>query len=630
MKNFNENRFFIRDFSKTKQKILKGFFWEKRLFWAKIIIIFTFGILWLRFFYLQVIKYPYYYKKAKERSVVSYVIKAPRGEIITSDGVVVATNRAVFQLYLDPDLIKDKEDEVLYKLSKILGESFGTLKERYYLARKTSLGRVLIKRNLNWDEVAKIMVRRYYLPGVKIEVEAERYYPYGETYFHALGYISKITLEEYKELKDEGYSMEDYIGRIGIERMFERILKGKNGAIEIERDAYGRLGKIINRIEPVPGESLIITINHNLQVKAYELLKEKKGAIIALSPKDGSILAMVSLPSIDPQKFIDGFTKEEWEEINLSPEKPFLNRALQAYPPGSTYKIITAIAGLKSGVIKDLNNSVFCPGYFRYGARVFRCWEAKGHGSVNLIKAIAFSCDTFFYTIASKLDVDYLASISREWGLGKPTGLGWSEEKIGLIPDKKWKERTFKQPWYQGETVVMGIGQGYLLVTPLQMARVYMAIANGGYLYKPYIVKRIKKLNGNVIEINPQLEKQLALDEKHLEWIREGLLEVVRIGTGKAAYIPELTVAGKTGTAQVVSLSAKRSKSLEHHAWFISYAGHSQPEIVSAILVEHGGHGGAVAAPIARELYRKYFGIEKPETFSKNEKENEMDLTNEN
>jgi penicillin-binding protein 2 len=539
---------------------------------------------------------------------VSYVIKAPRGEIITSDGVVVATNRAVFQLYLDPELIKDKEDEVLYKLSKILREDLGSLKERYYLAKKNYLGRVLIKRNLSWDEVAKIMVRRYYLPGVKVEVEAERYYPYGEAYFHVVGYISKITLEEYKNLREEGYSMEDYIGRTGIEKAFEKILKGKNGNIEIERDAYGRLGKIVSRTEPIPGENIVITINHKLQLKAYELLKGKRGAIVALSPKDGSILAMVSSPSINPQKFIDGFTKEEWKAINLSPDKPFLNRALQAYPPGSTYKIITAIAALKSGVISN-DYTVFCPGYFKYKGRVFRCWKPEGHGKVNLIKAIAYSCDTYFYTVTLKLDVDYLAKISREWGLGKPTGLGWSEEKKGFVPDRRWKEETFKEPWYPGETIVMGIGQGYLLTTPLQMARVYMAIANGGYLYKPYVVKKIKKLKGETIEIASQLEKHLFLEEKFLNWIREGLLKTVEIGTGRAAYIPSLVVAGKTGTAQVVSLAAKRSKFLEHHAWFVSYAGYSQPEIVTAVLVEHGGHGGAVAAPLARELYKTYFGI---------------------
>ncbi|MCD6490197.1 MAG: penicillin-binding protein 2 [Thermodesulfobacterium sp.] len=613
MKRFDPNDFLIRDFFKTKQKILKGIFWEKRLFWAKFLIIFSFTILWFRFFYLQVVKSSYYYRKAKERSVVSYVIKAPRGEIVTSDGVIVATNRAVFQLYLDPELIKDKEDEVLYKLSKILKEDFGILKERYYLAKKTFLGRVLIKRNLNWDEVAKIMVRRYYLPGVKVEVEAERYYPYGEMYFHLIGYISKITMEEYKKLREKGYSMEDYIGRAGIERVFERELKGKNGAIEIERDAYGRLGKVIDRMNPIPGNNLILTVNHKLQAKAYELLKEKRGALIALSPQDGSVLAMVSSPSINPQKFIDGFTKEEWVKINQDPDKPFLNRVLQPYPPGSTYKVITAIAGLEAGVIKSVNDTVFCPGYYKFKNRTFRCWKPEGHKSVNLIKAIAYSCDTYFYTVASNLDIDYLAEVSRKWGLGKPTGLGWNEEKSGFVPDRAWKEKTFKEPWYPGETIITGIGQGYLLVTPLQMARVYMAIANGGYLYKPYAVKKIKRVNGSVIEITPQIEKHLNLNSQYLEWIKEGLLEAVKIGTGKGAFIPGLLVAGKTGTAQVVSSTAKikKTKSLEHHAWFVSYAGWSQPQIVSAILVEHGGHGGSVAAPIAQKLYKTYFGIEE-------------------
>ncbi len=608
MKKFDKN-FFINDFFKTKQKILKAFFWEKRIFWAKFLIIIFFGLLWLRFFYLQIIKYSYYFKKARERSVVSYVIKAPRGEIITSDGVVVATNRAVFQLYLDPKLIKNREDEVLYKLSKILGESLGSLKERYYMARKTYLGRVLIKRNLSWDEVAKIMVRRYYLPGVNIEVESERYYPYRKAYFHLIGYISKITLSEYKKLKDQGYSIEDYIGKLGIERAFEKWLKGKNGIIEIERDAYGRLGRVINRVDPVPGDTLILTVNHKLQMKAYELLKGKEGAIVALSPKDGSILAMVSSPSIDPQKFVEHLSEKEWRRINKSKDNPFLNRALQAYPPGSTYKVITAIAGLESGVIRGVNYTVFCPGYFKFKHRIFRCWKHEGHGMVNLIKAIAYSCDTYFYDVASKLDIDYLAKISREWGLGRPTGLGWIEEKAGLVPDRAWKRKTKKRPWYPGETIITGIGQGSLLVTPLQMARLYMAIANGGYLYRPYVVKEIRTPKGKIIKINPYLEKHIVLKKKYLKWIREGLEEAVKIGTAKLAYIPGLIVAGKTGTAQVTSSSAKNRKSLKPHAWFVSYAGISQPEIVSAVFIEHGGHGGVVAAPIARELYKTYFNI---------------------
>ncbi len=617
MKNIHFEDYLIKDFFKAKQKILKGLFWEKRLFWAKILIIFSFFIFWIRFFNLQVVNYPYYYKKAKERSVVTYGIRAPRGEIITSDGVIVATNKAVFQLYLDPELIKDKEDEILYKLSKILGEEFGMLKERYYLAKKTFLGRVLIKRNLNWDEIAKIMVRKYYLPGIKIEVEFERHYPYGEAYFHLVGYVSKITWEEYKNLRKNGYFIEDYIGRAGIEKVFENRLKGKNGVIEIERDAYGRLGKIINRSNPIPGETLILTVCHNLQMKAYELLKDKTGTIVALSPQDGAILAMVSTPSIDAQKFITGFTAQEWNEINSKVDTPFLNRALQGYPPGSTYKIITAIAGLSAKIINDLNQSLFCPGFFRYGTRVFRCWEAKGHGSVNLIKAIAYSCDTYFYTIASKLDVDFLAQVSKEWGLGKLTGLGWEEEKSGFIPNKEWKEKTFHEPWYQGETIILGIGQGYLLVTPLQLARVYMVIANGGYLYRPYVVKNIRLLNGKTINIDPQLEKRLNLNLSHLEWIREGLMEAVKIGTGRAAFIPGIMIAGKTGTAQVVSLSLKKIKHLEHHAWFVSYAGRSEPEIVSAILIEHGGHGGSVAAPIAQKLYKHYFGISEVNILSK-------------
>jgi len=611
--------FLIQDFAKAKQKILNSEFWDKRLFWAKVLLIVILIILWGRFFYLQVIKHSYYAKKAKSRSVVSYVIKAPRGNIITADGVVVATNKAVFNLYIDVEAVKDKEDEVLYKLSKLLQEDFGSLKEQFYLLKKTSISRVLLKSDLRWDEVAKVMVRLYYLPGVSVEVESERYYPYGEAYFHLIGYVSKITREEYFKLKDKGYHVEDLIGRKGLERVFETELKGKNGVVEIERDAYGRLGRVISRTEPVAGNDLFLTIDHNLQLTAYELLKGKRGAIIALSPLDGGILAMVSSPSIDPQKFISGFSKEEWQALSSAKESPFLNKTLKGYPPGSTFKVITALTALRKGTITNTGQSVFCPGYFNFGSRTFKCWEHRGHGTVGLIKAIAVSCDVYFYTLGTKLDVDDIAKISREFGLGQKA-LGWVEEDLGLVPDREWKKKRLKQDWFPGETVVLSIGQGYLLVSPIQLARLYMAIANGGYLYRPYVVKAIQRIDGSKIEFQSVLEKKIDINPQHLDWIRQGLIEVVKAGTAKSAALPGIMVAGKTGTAQVVSSKAK-TKHLENHAWFVSYAGKDTPEIVSTVFVEHGGHGGGVAAPLARELYKVFFKISTPPTQTSEEGE---------
>ncbi|MFN3921069.1 MAG: penicillin-binding protein 2 [Caldimicrobium sp.] len=599
------------DFSAFRDKWIEreNFYslWDRKLFWAKLILVFILVILWVRIFYLQVIKHPYYYKKAKSRSIASYVIKAPRGEIITADGVVVATNRAVFQLYIDVESIED-EEALLKKLALLLKEDYGLLKERYYLAKKKALGRILLKRNLAWDEVARLLVRQYYLPGVIVEIESERYYPYGEAYFHVLGYVAPIDDEEYKKLKDKGYSSEDFIGKKGLERQYEDYLKGINGRIEIERDAKGRLGRVIGIVEPKAGADLIITLRHDLQMGAYELLKEKRGAIVALSPKDGSILTMVSAPSIDPNKFISGFEQGEWEKIVSNPQKPLLNKALQAYPPGSTFKLITAVAGLKSGLIKGLNWSVFCPGSFPYGNHVFRCWERKGHGSVNLIKAIALSCDVYFYTVGARLDVDYLAQVARTFGLGSPSSLGFKEEKAGLVPDRDWKRKHLKAPWHQGETVILAIGQGYILTTPLQMAIAYMVFANGGNLWKPYLVSEIKKNDNILYKAQPQLVRRIEFHSDHLEWLREGLREVVESGTGKAAKVPGILVWGKTGTAQVVALH-KKVKALEHHAWFVSYAGNGTPEVVSTVFIEHGGGGGAVAAPLAGEFYRIFYKL---------------------
>ncbi|MCS7199226.1 MAG: penicillin-binding protein 2 [Caldimicrobium sp.] len=582
--------------------------WERRLFWLKVLLFVFFGLIWLRVFYLQVVKHPYYANKAKARSIAGYMIKAPRGEILTADGVVVATNRAIFQLYIDLENLSD-EESILKKLSLLLPEDYGKLKEHFYLAKRSSFGRILLKRNLTWDQVARIMVRQYYLPGVSVEVEAERFYPYGEAYFHLLGYVAKINREEFEALRGKNYSPEDLIGKKGLERLYESHLKGQNGRIEMERDAKGRLGRVVGRVDPLAGEDLIITVRHDLQMKAYELLKEKRGAIVALSPESGAILALVSMPAVDPNKFIIGFEEGEWEKIAQDPRKPLLNRALQAYPPGSTYKLITALAGLKAGIVKGLHWSVACSGYYPFGNHVFRCWEKRGHGPVSLIKAIAVSCDVYFYTIGSRLDIDLLAEVSRAFGLGRLTGLGFPEEKPGLVPDKAWKKKRYGTNWNQGETVVISIGQGYILTTPLQMARAYMVLANGGFLYKPYIVSEVRKKDGTLVFRNtPQAEGKVEIDPQYLEWLRAGLREAVDVGTGKASRVPGILVWGKTGTAQVVALHRK-TRHLEHHAWFVSYAGNSTPQIVSAVLIEHGGGGGAVAAPLAGELYRAFYKL---------------------
>ncbi|MFZ8832032.1 MAG: penicillin-binding protein 2 [Thermodesulfobacteriaceae bacterium] len=583
--------------------------WKRRIFYVQILLFVILLLLIGRAFQLQILKHSYYLKKAKERTVTTYIIRAPRGEIITSDGVVVATNRAVFQLYLDPESIKGKEEEVLVKLSKILQEDFGQLKERYYFAKKRYFGRVLLKRDLSWDEVSKILVRQYYLPGVIVEVEAERYYPYGEAYFHLLGYVARIDQSEYKKLKDKGYSPEDYIGKSGIERLFEEYLRGENGRIEVERDAKGRLGKVLARVPPKAGKDLVISVNHKLQMTAYELLKDKRGAIVALSPKDGSLLALVSSPAVDPNKYLTGFSPEEWKALISDPKKPLLNRAIQPYPPGSTFKLVTALAGLQSGVIKHSKSSAFCSGGFPFGQRVFRCWERKGHGSVDFFKAIAQSCDVYFYNLGLKLDIDFLAKVARSLGLGYPTGLGFLDEKSGIIPDRAWKKKRFNEDWYAGESIIVAIGQGYVTTTPIQMAKAYSVLANGGYKYKVSVAREVRDKNGTVLKrFEPILEERVSLDPEHLSWLHEGLKQAVEIGTGKSARVPGLQVYGKTGTAQVVALERKRAH-LEDHAWFVSFAGNSSIDIVTSVFVEHGGSGGRVAAPLAGELYRAYYGL---------------------
>ncbi|MBU0987539.1 MAG: penicillin-binding protein 2, partial [Proteobacteria bacterium] len=410
----------------------------------------------------------------------------------------------------------------------------------------------------------------------------------------------------------------DYIGKFGIEKIFESFLQGKRGGRQVEVNVMGRVVRNLKTVDAQPGQNLYLTIDLRVQKKAEALLKGVAGAVAAMDPQTGQILALASSPSFDQNIFVDGMSHEQWDALVSNPLRPLANKVIHGeYPPASTFKIITAIAGLEEGVI-DKNTTFYCPGYYKYGNRVYRCWKPAGHDSVNVIKALAESCDVYFYQVGQKLGIDRLSMYAIASGLGSPTGIDLDHEAAGLIPTAEWKKRRTGVAWQGGETLSVAIGQGYDLATPLQMLVLTSAVANGGKMYKPLILKSVYSPEGSVIlESKKQLVGKLPVSKKTLEIIKEGLKEVVNNpkGTAWIAHVEGLDISGKTGTAQVVGRSKERGLSeeelsdrLKSHAWFVAYAPSVDPKIAVSVIVEHGGHGSSAAAPIAREVIKTYFG----------------------
>jgi penicillin-binding protein 2 len=426
-----------------------------------------------------------------------------------------------------------------------------------------------------------------------------------------LGYVGQINAGELKVRADLGYRIGDYIGKMGIEKELDAELKGRDGFQQMEVDSLGRGIKVLSSIPPIPGHSVTLTIDLALQQAAEDALAGLAGAVVAIDPRDGSVLAAASSPPLDPNQFSHGLSQEEWGSLSGDPRHPLQNRIIQAqYPPGSVFKIVTAIAALETGAVTP-QTSFTCRGALRYGNRDFRCWKKSGHGEVSLHRALVESCDVYFYQVGLKTGIDEIARYARALGLGSGTGIELGNEAAGLIPDSAWKRRARGEPWYSGETLSAAIGQGYDLVTPLQAALLAASVANGGTVYRPRLVRRVVDGDGNVVrESAAVVERTASLGAETLAAVRRGLWGVVNEGggTGAAARIAGLGVAGKTGTAQVVRMPAKgerqsaAARQIKDHAWFVCFAPEGDPKIAVAAIVEHGGHGGSESAPIARRL----------------------------
>ena len=572
--------------------------YRQRVTGVMICVLAAFAVLLMRLVYLQVIKGQEYRLLSLNNRIRLQSIDPPRGLIYDRNGDVMVENRPSFDVSIT---LKDagKVETTVKKVS----EHLGVPPEELMLRLKTSRGisaykPILLKQDIGRDALASIEAHKYDLPGITVDVKLRRHYLNVRDAAHLIGYLSEISPDELAGKKYPGRRRGDFIGKFGAEKAYENNLRGTRGGRQVEVNANGQVVRVLKTVAAKPGQDIYLTIDHALQKKAESLLRGVAGAAVAMEPGSGRILALASSPAFDQNYFAAGMSHEQWDLLISNPFRPMENKAIQGeYPPGSTYKIITAMAGLEEGVI-DEDTEVFCPGFYRFGNRTYRCWKKGGHGQVKLNKAITESCDVYFYKVGELLGVDRLAWYATASGLGAPTGINLDKEAKGLIPTAAWKKRRTGVPWQKGETLSVAIGQGFNLATPLQMVGMVAAIANGGTRYKPTIL--------------PVSESTLAM-VKAGRWAVENSDH----GTARGSRLADIEISGKTGTSQVISRKKddtrpedERPAHLRAHAWFVAYAPSENPAIAVAVLIEHGEHGSGAAAPVARELIKTY--LRKP------------------
>ena len=593
-----------------------GDWFRQRLTGTLVVISGAFIVLIVRLFYLQIIEGEDFRRQSEINSIRLQSVDAPRGLIYDRNGILLVDNRPSFDLSIIP---KDARpiDQTLTKLSNYIMLSKEELGKTVAAKRRqASYKPVLLKSDIGRDVLASIEVHRYELPGVAVDVTPKRQYIYSGSASHLLGYMGEISPKELKMAEFIGCRGGDYVGKFGIEKSFEKYLRGERGGRQVKVDATGQVMQVLDTVDATPGNNLFLTIDYRLQKKAEALMANKVGAIVAVDPKTGQILTMVSSPTFDQNAFVAGLSHNQWEKLISNPARPMENKVIQAeYPPASTFKIITAAAALEEGII-DKKTTLDCPGYLSFGNRVFHCWRRIGHGSVDVRRALSQSCDVFFYHMGIELGVDRLAWYARAFGLGSETQIDLASEGKGLIPTAAWKKHRFGVPWQKGETLSVAIGQGYDLATPLQMTMLIAAVANNGKRLRPSLVKGIRTADGHIVfESKPEKAGYLPISPENLKIVQEGLWQVVNDvkGTAFRYRIKEFDMAGKTGTAQVIGRKKdsqdnekEMAEHLKPHAWFVAYAPYDDPKIAVAVMVEHGEHGSSAAAPIASELTRSY------------------------
>ena len=603
---------------------------ERRIAIIAALIVLAFVIFSLRLFQLQIVEGADLLSRSERNFVRTLRLEAPRGEIVDREGRVLATTRPAYRVQVIPNELSDSK-RTFGVLGNILEKPPMELRERVGSPRgRARFAPVVLGGDLSYQDFAEVESHRYALPGVVTDIRPRRDYLHQQNAAHILGTIGEIAARQLSSEGFEGYRAGEIVGQSGLEVLLEAHLRGSEGGRNMVVDVAGREIETLDEIAPVPGGRVVLTLDWDLQLAAEEGFfpatpeeKPKMGALVAMDPRPGEVLAMVSRPAYDPNAFAGGIDSETWDGLVGDPWKPLRNRAISGqYPPGSTYKVFVAIAGLSEAEV-TLEETVFCPGYYRLGRRIYRCWKRGGHGDMNLIDALKFSCDVYFYQLGVKIGIDRIAQYAGKFGLGRLTGIDLPSEKPGLIPTREWKERARNEVWLKGETVSASIGQGYNLVTPLQLASSYSAIANGGTLHKPVLIKSIENWDGLESRSWATPEgRKIGVSKEVLEQVRIGLIAVVEgeRGTGGRARVKGVEVAGKSGTTQVVSLDFVEGLKPEEipiryrdHALFVAFAPARDPEITVAVLVEHAGAGGgSVAAPIAQRVLARYFEKHPP------------------
>lgn len=597
------------------------FWYQRRLTLAAVLVVICFCALLGRFVYLQVIQHKHFVTLA-EANRIDIQPEAPNRGIITDrNGVVLASNYSAYTLELNPQKIPDL-DAAIEEVAKIVDVSARDRRRFKRLFEEFRTNDSLpLKSRLTDEEVARIAANRYRLPGVEIKARLFRQYPMGELASHVIGYIGRISQKDKERIEEQGqndsYKGSDYIGKVGIELSYEKELHGTAGATEVEVDASRRVIRTLSRKPSITGNNLQLSIDIRLQKIAEEAFGDKRGALVAIEPTTGDVLAFVSKPGYDPNLFVDGIDPLNWDALNTSLDKPLLNRPLRgAYPPGSTYKPFMALMAQELG-IRTAQQAISDPGYFRLGGGYWRDDKAGGHGAVDLVKSIAVSCDTYYYQVAAEADIDDWAAFMKQFGFGQKTGIDIDGELAGILPTREWKAKRFpKDPkLHVGDQVSLGIGQGFNTFTPLQMAYATSVLANRGVAFKPHLVKRVQDAKSGESRLTqPAPAYTIPLKSEHIDAVKRGMAGVVTEGTGRTAFLnAKYTSGGKTGTAQTFGLrggdyvESQVSDRMRDHAWYIAFAPLDNPTIALVAFVENGGFGAAAAAPIARKVMDAYF-----------------------
>jgi penicillin-binding protein 2 len=602
---------------------------------AGVAMLVAFGILLARFFFLQVVQHDHYRAKAEDNRISIVPVAPNRGLIIDRNGVVVARNYSGYTLEIFPRRVKSVEDTIdqLSELIEITPKDRARFKR---LAVETRNPESLpIRTRLSDEEVAKFAANRFRYDGVEIKARLFRQYPFGDVGSHVIGYMGRITQADLAALEQEGvdanYRGTDYIGKSGVEATYERELHGTTGFEQVEIDAAGRGIRTLSHTPAVSGHNVMLTLDMRLQRVAENAFGSRRGALVAIEPGTGAVLALVSKPGFDLNLFVDGIDPQAWTELNNSPDRPLNNRAIAGvYPPGSTFKPFMALAALELGKRRP-SSTIHDPGYFVFGDRRFRDSKPGGHGVVDLHKSIVVSSDTYYYMLANDMGIDAIAGFMKQLGLGSPTGIDLQGEAAGVLPSPEWKMKRFRRPeqqrWYPGETISIGIGQGYNAYTPIQLAQAMATVAANGAMYRPRVVGHIE--NPRTRErrsFQPELNSQVPLRREWVDFVKRAMGGVNKEGTGARAFAKaEYTSGGKTGTAQVIGMKqgekydeAKVSERHRDHSLFIAFAPLDNPIIALAVIVENGGFGARAAAPISRTVLDYYLlgklppGLQEP------------------